>query len=117
MDLGSPVIGLVADLSPRANEHIWLKSQLFGSEAERRTDLKFGEAEILEGLGASESSAAFDGVSLGLRARGEALSRNFDASRWLIERMFQSQINPLGAEILEGLIFRPRSKCGKGDCR
>lgn len=69
---------------------------LFGNE---------NEQDILFSLATTNDYQSFDAEALCLKERGENLCRQKPGSAsWLLAELFRSSVNPLGEEVLAGLI-------------
>ncbi|MDB6027361.1 MAG: hypothetical protein JWM68_3584 [Verrucomicrobiales bacterium] len=98
------LVALIAELFPQPSLGGRLKTLLFGRTEERTLLRHDDEAAILLALGLSDNYSAFDATTLGLKERGGALSLDYNSARLVIDQLFRSTINPLGGEILAGLI-------------
>ncbi len=107
------LISLVAELFPQSSHSIRLKKLLFGEQRQRTFLSQQDETSILSALGSSNHHAAFDAISLRLKERGETLSRDYRSARRLIGELFRSPLNPLGGEILAGLISALDSRAAR----
>jgi hypothetical protein len=89
---------------PEARAGGRLKSLLFGDIGERAYG-PFHEAPLLLALGTTESYRALDADTLKVNARGKDLcARNPEAAKQLLGDLFRSNLNPLGEEVLAGVI-------------
>lgn len=82
-----------------------LKPKLFGPALVRGSIPIREERDVLAALGSTDHHAAFDAAALHLKDRGKDLCETDPrAAQLLIEDLFRSPINPLGEEVLAGLI-------------
>lgn len=99
------LIQLVAEQFPDPSSGITLKKGLFGENTTPIADLHYDDWEILSELSVSEYSAAFDSGRLNLRSQAKKLCINSpDDAKQLISKMFRGPVNPLGEDILAGLL-------------
>jgi len=104
-DKATRVIGAVAREFPTASDGMDLKIALFGSPSLRRPLLQIDEPVLLAKLATTQHYTCFDAAELTLRDRAMALwERNAKDARRLLIELFQASLNPLGEEILRGLI-------------
>lgn len=84
-----------------ANE---LKRALFG-RIRNFTYTGFDERELLLALSATSDYGSFDPESLQLRVRGQELwAARPEEGAWLVNALFQATLNPLGEELLMGIV-------------
>jgi hypothetical protein len=94
----------VAQLFPKPSTGRRLKSLLFG-KVEDRLLRNEKEQDILFSLATTNDYQSFDADALSLKERGENLCREKpEGASWLLAELFRSSVNPLGEEILAGLI-------------
>jgi hypothetical protein len=94
----------VLERFPEAKSGARLKSLLFG-EAGQRNYVQFDEAQLLLALGTTDRHPGLDAEQLKVNERGKALClRDAGAARQLLGDLFRSNLNPLGEEMLAGLI-------------
>lgn len=99
------VVTLIAKLFPEPSAGYSLKKMLFGQQSFRRWLVKYGERDILFALATTTDYQAFDKDALSIRERTATLcGEEPEAARWLVGKLFQSSLNPLGEEIMAGLI-------------
>ncbi|MCS6295964.1 MAG: hypothetical protein H8K09_07015 [Nitrospira sp.] len=99
------LISLVAELFPEPRMGRFLKQFLFNGESNDVIAPSHEEQDILFALGTTNKYLGFNGVELNLRSRGGKLfEKHPNAGNWLITQLFQSNLNPLGEEIIAGLI-------------
>jgi len=108
--LGKPfaakvLISLVAQFFPTPITAHRLKSVLFGNMPIGSLLGNENEQDILLSLATTNDYQSFDAEALSLRERGENLCRqNPESASWLLAELFRSSVNPLGEEVLAGLI-------------
>jgi hypothetical protein len=95
-------LALVADLFPSPEQAAHLKVLLFGEGTHffPETD----EASLLATIGSSPGNRTLEPKRLNLENRGAAVARDYESARRLIGGLFQSPLNPVGLEILSGLL-------------
>lgn len=103
-DLGA-LITLVANLFPEASAGRSLKCLLFGNQTGRTWLSTHEEQDILFAIATTGDYRSFEADALSIKERGAKLSvEKPDSARWLVGELFRSSLNPLGEEILAGLI-------------
>lgn len=99
------LIKLVADRLPDKSLGVVLKRTLFGEDRSRIIKFNFSECELLSELSISEAYNAFDSQSLQLRLRANQLCKNsHDDAKQLLSKLFRGTLNPLGEDVLAGLL-------------
>ncbi len=99
------MIDFVAEIFPSRESGNGVKSALFGSGGGVPGFGRFDEGQILVALATTAHNEAFDSEALLLKARASELcSRNVESARQIISRLFRSAVNPLGEDILVGMI-------------
>jgi hypothetical protein len=101
------MIGLVAKFFPSAKTGCRLKGFLFGARNDHASIFlpTYDERDVLFALGTTSAFEGLDGESLGLRERSAKLCTEAqDSAISLVGELFRSTLNPLGEEILAGLI-------------
>ncbi len=99
----SNLIDILGQTFPQASQASALKSKLLGGDEVRQPSIP-DDAELLTCLGTTEFSSAFDPGALRLKERGAKLADSASQAKRLVESLFKTTINPLGAEVLAGLI-------------
>jgi hypothetical protein len=99
------LITLVAELFPEPGSGHSLKCLLFGKQSAHAWLSSHEEQDILFAIATTGDYQCFDGDALSIKVR----AANFciekpDSARWLVGELFRSSLNPLGEEILAGLI-------------
>jgi hypothetical protein len=101
----SAVITLIAKLFPEPSAGSSLKRMLFGQQTLRRWLVKCGERDILFAIATTADYQVFDPGALSIKERTAKLcGEEPESARWLVGKLFQSSLNPLGEETLAGLI-------------
>jgi hypothetical protein len=100
----SDFLAIVAKSFPTPIHAARLKHQLFGAPGDRSFFLDVDETAMLSKIGSCENHAAYDALSLRLFERGATVSNDHASARLLIGNLFKSELNPLGVEILAGLV-------------
>src|ERR1017187_2410951 len=99
------VVSVIERLYPEPTSGKGLKRRLLGEGAFTKWLVSYAEQEALLALATTEGFRSFDSNDLSLRTRGANLYKeNPKAANWLIARLFRSTPNPLGEELLAGLI-------------
>jgi len=99
------LVALVADLFPQQTAGGALKRLLLGKQATQTWLANHEEQDILFALATNSNYQSFDGEALSIRERGADLCiAKPDAATWLVGELFRASLNPLGEEILAGLI-------------
>jgi hypothetical protein len=99
------LIKLAANYFPDKSLGVALKRNLFGEDRSRILKFDFSEWELLSELSTSEAYNAFDSESLKLRPRACQLCANsHDDAKQLISKLFREPLNPLGEDVLAGLL-------------
>jgi hypothetical protein len=95
----------VANCFPDKSSGVVLKRNLFGEDRSKIVKLDFSEWELLSEISISEAYNAFDSTSLKLRSRAYQLCANsHDDAKQLISKLFRESLNPLGEDVLAGLL-------------
>ena len=104
-------LALVADLFPAPEQAAHLKGLLFGENSYffPETD----EASLLAIIGSSLSNGVLDVRTLNLQNRGAAVAKDYESARRLIGGLFQAPLNPVGLEILAGLLSDLESQAAR----
>jgi hypothetical protein len=99
------LVVIVSERFPDKSSGTLLKQSLFNGGRSENLRFRFSELEILSELSLSDASAAFDSQALSIRARATQLCKDSasDAEQ-LMSKLFNGPINPLGEEVLAGLI-------------
>jgi hypothetical protein len=98
-------VALVADVFPQQAAGGTLKRLLLGKQATQRWLANHEEQDILFALATTSNYQSFDGEALSIRERGANLCiAKREAATWLVGELFRASLNPLGEEILAGLI-------------
>ena len=98
------IVTLVADLFPQPAEGRALKQLLLG-KASREWLPNNEEHDILLALATTNKFQSFDAEALSISERAADLCiLKSDAATWLVGELFRASLNPLGEEILAGLI-------------
>jgi hypothetical protein len=98
------LLAQVVERFPEAKSGARLKSVLFG-EAEQRAYAQLDEVQLLLALGTTESYGGLDAEELKANGRGKALClRDPSAAKRLLGDLFRANLNPLGEEMLAGVI-------------
>lgn len=98
-------ISLVAENFPSKDAGFDLKSTVFGNVRKISGYKPFDEGEVLAALASTAHSDAYDSAALSLRKRGHDLcDENPILARETISNLFSLQVNPLGEDILAGMI-------------
>src|SRR5581483_629676 len=98
-------VTLVADLFPQQAAGGTLKRLLLGTQATQTWLANHDEQDILFALATTSNYQSFDGEALSIRERGANLClAKPEAATWLVGELFRASLNPLGEEILAGLI-------------
>jgi hypothetical protein len=101
----SALVALVAELFPQQTAGGVLKRLLLGQQATQTWLANHAEQDILFALATTSNYQSFDGEALLIRERGADLcSAKPDVATWLVGELFRASLNPLGEEILVGLI-------------
>ena len=101
----SDVILKVQELFPEPSTGSLVKNKLFGEPSARLPIHGYDEGQILALLGSTDHYKSFDAEKLRLRDRGRNLCGSEpEAAQTLIAELFRSRVNPIGEEILAGLI-------------
>ena len=107
-DLGlEDLLSLVTELFPGPGDGSHLKSLLFGGRRENDDVFlpRFEEQDVLLAIGTTNHYQSFDADILKLTERGTILCADKpDTATWLVGELFRSTLNPLGEEILAGII-------------
>jgi len=99
------VIALIAERFPEKSSAAALKKSFFGKDRSNLFNFQFDEWEILSELSTAPDYGAFDPETLNLRARAKLLcSDSQEDAKQLISNLFRETINPLGQEVLAGLL-------------
>jgi len=99
------VVTLIAKLFPEPSAGSSLKKMLFGQQPLRQWLAKFGERDFLFALATTPDYSVFDAEALSIKERTATLcGEEPESARWLVGKLFQSSLNPLGEQILAGLI-------------
>jgi hypothetical protein len=99
------LIDALAKTFPKPDDGRGVKSLFLGATATALKQWRFQEHEILLELGRTSRFGSFDASSLSLKPRAAELClTNPAAAKRLIPTLFGSALNPLGEQILEGLI-------------
>jgi hypothetical protein len=99
------LIKIVANYFPEKLSGLVLKQKLFGENRPKIYKFNFNECEMLSELSLTEAYNAFDSESLKLRLRANYLCKNcHEDARQLISKLFKGTLNPLGEEVLAGLL-------------
>jgi len=107
------VISLVADCFPSPEKAAHLKKIFFGEYSVRHFFTDVDEASLLAAIGSSSKNGAFDALSLKLRDRGASVAQDYDSARRLIGGLFHAPLNPLGLEVLAGLLLDLESQVAR----
>jgi hypothetical protein len=99
----SNLIDVLGKTFPDASQAGTLKKKLLGGDDFRQPSMP-DDAELLTNLGTTEFSSAFDSRALRLKERGAKLADLPSQAKRLVEGLFKTTINPLGEEVLAGLI-------------
>jgi hypothetical protein len=98
------LIALIATLFPEASSGVELKNRLLGGP-QRDFQVSFSERDVLLELAKTSHFASFDGAKLLVEARSLHLCAAApESATWLLTHLFQASLNPLGEEILNGLM-------------
>jgi hypothetical protein len=101
------LISLVARLFPSKSGGRRLKCLLFGKSEDNDIALlpRYNERDGLLAIGTTADYQSFDADTLRLKERSSRLcTEEPDAATWLVGELFRSTLNPLGEEILAGII-------------
>jgi hypothetical protein len=99
------LITLVAKLFPQPNAGQHLKCLLLNSEPSQGLLHDQREQDVLFAIATTADYQSFDAESLLIKERGARLCvGKLDAACWLVGELFRSTLNPLGEELLAGLI-------------
>lgn len=99
------LITLVASVFPQPTSGRRLKSLLFERQSNNGLLRDREEQDILFALAVTQDYESFDVDALSIKERAEKLCvQNPDSARWLVGEFFRSTLNPLGEEIMAGLI-------------
>ncbi len=97
------IVEILGQNFPQASQGSALKIKMLGGEESLRPAGP-DEAELLTSLGTTEYFSAFDAAALRLGERGAKLGNTPEQAKRLVGNLFKTTINPLGAEVLAGLI-------------
>jgi hypothetical protein len=101
----SMIISQVAKLFPEPSTARSLKCLLFGEQSAHAWPSSHEEQDLLFAIATTSDYQSFDAEALFIRERGAKLCiEKPDSARWLVGELFRSSLNPLGEEILAGLI-------------
>jgi hypothetical protein len=103
----SDLLSLVAEVFPASRDGSHLKNLLFGEKRESGVLSlpRFEERDVLLAIGTTNEYQSFDADILRLSERSAVLCVNApDTASWLVGELFRSTLNPLGEEILAGII-------------
>ena len=101
----SAVVTLIAKLFPEPSAGASLKKMLFGQQPLRRWLAGHGERDTLFAIATTADYHIFNADALSIKERTAKLcGEEPESARWLVGKLFQSSLNPLGEEILAGLI-------------
>jgi hypothetical protein len=99
------LITLVANHFPDKSSGAVLKRVLFCEKHAEFLKVNFSELEILSELSVSEAHTAFASETLNLRSRANQLCKvSHEDAELLISKIFREPLNPLGEEVLSGLL-------------
>jgi hypothetical protein len=99
------LITLVANHFPDKSSGAVLKRVLFCEKHDEILKVNFSELEILSELSVSEAHTAFVSETLNLRSRANQLCKvSHEDAELLISKIFRGPLNPLGEEVLAGLL-------------
>jgi hypothetical protein len=94
----------VVNIFPKAEDGSDLKRRLLGLSGRMNTERLFDEADILFALATTDHYMSFDTSALELRNRGAMLWETGETAVQLLTRLFHAALNPMGEEVLSGLI-------------
>jgi hypothetical protein len=97
-------IASVAELFPEPSDGRHLKTTLFGDPSVRAEFLDCEEFEVLLGLATTDFFRSFDASELGIPQRVLRLSAVRQSVSSLVGQLFRASLNPLGEELLSGLL-------------
>lgn len=99
------ILAKVAELFPNTSEGRSIKAVLFGVRQDISGFKRLDEVDILLALASTPHFSAYSPEDLQLKTRGIKLClNNPEATKIVIAILFRSHINPLGEEILAGII-------------
>jgi hypothetical protein len=99
------LIALLANRFPEASSGVDLKCRLLGQPQPDHLFLDFAEQDILLELATTNHFASFDGAQLSVKERGVQLCTSApDSASWLLGQLFRASLNPLGEELLDGVM-------------
>jgi hypothetical protein len=98
-------IEYVSKLFPEPHSGEKLKQIMFGGSRHPELFIRYEEQELLTALATTSEFASFDSQTLELQRRAHEFGNSYPyAANELIRKLFNSTLNPLGEEILSGLI-------------
>jgi hypothetical protein len=101
----SLIITMIAKQFPDPSAGHALKRLLFGNRVGNGWFSNHKEHDILLAIATTSDYQSFDAEALSIREQGARLCiEEPDSARWLLGELFRSSLNPLGEEILAGLI-------------
>jgi hypothetical protein len=101
----SALVALVAELFPEQTAGGALKRLLLGRQAAQGWLANHEEQDILFALATTSNYQSFDAEVLSIHDRGADLCiAKPDVATWLVGELFRASLNPLGEEILAGLV-------------
>ena len=100
----SELLSIVANTFPTDKDGSDLKHRLLGPSEQSGTERSFNETDILFALATTEHYSSFDSSALELRKRGASLWASSESAVELLTRLFHVALNPIGEEVLSGLI-------------